>query len=1125
MNNNQFVHLHVHTEYSLLDGANRVSDLVKAVKADGSPAIAITDHGNMFGALEFFNECKSNSIKPIIGCEMYVAKSSRFKKHSRTNSYNHITLLAKNNEGLKNLYYLTSLSFIEGLSNRPRIDTELLYKHSNGLVCLSGCLSSKLNELLLEGKDSLAEDTAKELQDIFGRENFWLEIQRNGLEIQNKATEGVFRIHKRTGIPLIATNDVHYMRQEDCEFQDTMLCINTGARKNDTDRFRFDSSTMYFRSTKEMLHMFRDVPESITETLKVAEMVDCSIVQDTHYFPSTNINNPKQELAVKTKQELSKRNLISDNYSDRLQQELDVICRLGFAEYFLVVEDLVRYARNNGIPVGPGRGSAAGCLVSYLLGITSLDPIRYGLLFERFLNSERKSLPDIDIDFCQKNRKNVINYLKDKYGDNKVASIITFNRFGAKKAIRQVARVLDVPLKESDAIAKKMVADTIDDNLQKDSSLGKDKETYPELFKTASKLEGYLEYVGVHASGILISSKPLYEIVPLGRVTKGSGGESTVLTQWDLEGCEKVGLVKFDILGLETLTIIDDIERLVEKRHGIKGYLNRTSELPLDCPEVYELLQHSDTEGVFQCYSDGMKQLLFGMKPDKFDDIVAAIALFRPGPLESGMAEMYIARKHGKEKVTYTHPDLEAIMKTTYGTMVYQEQIMQLASILAGFSLNEADELRKAVGKKLPELLAKIEASFINGCISLEKVSKETAKEIWEQILKFGRYGFNKSHSACYGWLTYYTAYLKAKFPIEFFCANLRQEIDNPDKLRAFISDARQHGIKILGPCIVNGKEEFTITNDSTIRIGFSAIKGFRSLDTDTKEKIEEFNNRNSKDILDFFRFVGTSISKQQIVSLAKSGAFDSFNISRSSIVEDIEDLYKAIKKYETDKQESAGALFGEETELTWTPKYIADTKDSLLAMEKEVFSFYLSGHPIEEYSSKIKALKFYTPTSLLSDDAVEKIKICGVITELELKGVKSGGNKGKKFARFIIEDDRNKIVCTAYTAVYERYTDILTSLVASAKPIVITGKVERLSDIPQVICQKLEAIDDYSVISKEVEINGENLTETNLEKLSKLINDNPGFGVIKIRLQNFEIELEKTIDINDNMLKELSKL
>lgn len=1122
---NQFVHLHVHTEYSLLDGANRVSDLVKATKQDGSPALAITDHGNMFGALEFFNECKKHDLKPIIGCEMYVAKSNRFKKHSRGNGYNHITLLAKNNIGLKNLYYLTSLSFIEGLSNRPRIDTELLYQNRSGLVCLSGCLSSKLNELLLEGKEQLAEDTAKELQDIFGKENFWLEIQRNGLEIQNKATEGIFRIHKRTGIPLIATNDVHYMRQEDCDFQDTMLCINTGARKNETDRFRFDSSTMYFRSTSEMLHMFRDVPESITETLKVAEMVDCSIVQDTHYFPKIDVSDSKRELAVKTKQELSKRNLITDEYSDRLQQELDVICSLGFAEYFLVVEDLVRYARNNGIPVGPGRGSAAGCLVSYLLGITSLDPIRYGLLFERFLNSERKSLPDIDIDFCQKNRRNVIDYLKDKYGDDKVASIITFNRFGAKKAIRQVARVLDISLKESDAIAKKMVADTIEENLQKDSSLSKDKETHPELFKTASKLEGYLEYVGVHASGVLISSKPLYEIVPLGRVAKGSGGESTVLTQWDLEGCEKVGLVKFDILGLETLTIINDIERLVEKRHGIKGYLNRTQELPLDCPEVYELLQHSDTEGVFQCYSDGMKQLLFGMKPDKFDDIVAAIALFRPGPLESGMADMYIARKHGKERVTYTHPDLEAIMKTTYGTMVYQEQIMQLASILAGFTLNEADELRKAVGKKLPELLAKIEASFIAGCLSLGKVSKDTAKEIWDQILKFGRYGFNKSHSACYGWLTYYTAYLKSKYPIEFFCANLRQEVDNPDKLRAFIADARQHGIKILGPCIVKGKEEFTIEDDSTIRIGFSAIKGFRLLDIETKEKIESFISTGSKDITQFFSSVGSNIQKQQLLSLAKSGAFDYFKVSRSSIVNDIEDLYKAIKKYETDKVNSPGSLFGESIEISWSPKNIQDTKDLLLAMEKEVFSFYLSGHPIEEHLSKIIGLNIYTPSRLLLDNEVSKVKISGIITEIELKGVKSGGNKGKKFARFVLEDNSNKMICTAYTFVYEKYTDVLNDLVANAKPVVITGKVERLSDVPQIICQSIEHLDSYTLISKEIDIDGDPLTENNLDTLYKIIDNNPGLGVVRIRIQDFDIELQQTVGISDEVLRRLSRL
>jgi DNA polymerase-3 subunit alpha len=1116
-----FAHLHVHSEYSLLDGANKIDDLAKAASKDNQKALALTDHGNMYGALEFYNTCKKYDIKPIIGCELYVAKHSHIKKHSRSNGYNHLTLLAYSNEGLQNLMYLSSLSFIEGLSSRPRVSLEVLSSRSKGIICLSGCVSSLVNEMILDSNEESAFSTATTLRDIFGREHFWLEVQRNGLVIQSKATEGIVRLHKRTDIPLVATNDIHYLRHEDCEFQDTMLCINTGARKADSDRFRFDSDALYFKSRVEMSSMFRDLEESILNTVIIADLVDLKIDQQQHFFPESGYKNPTQELTVRTKQELSKRKL-SQEYSSRLQMELNVINTLGFSEYFLVVEDLVRFARKNGIPVGPGRGSAAGCLVSYLLGITSLDPIQYGLLFERFLNSERKSLPDIDIDFCQQNRKVVIDYLKDKYGDDKVASIITFNRFGARKAIRQVARVLDVPLQESDTIAKKLTTDSIEENFSTDKTLADDRIKFPELFKTATNLEGYVEYVGVHASGVIISSKPLYEIVPLARIAKGSGAESTVVTQWDLEACEKVGLVKFDILGLETLTIISNIEKLVKARHNKDLYLtsNKTSHLKLDHPEVYQLLQNSDTEGVFQCYSDGMKRLLHDMKPDCFEDIVAAIALFRPGPLESGIAESFIKRKHGLEPVTYTHDDLKAVMGTTYGTMVYQEQIMQLASVLAGFSLNEADELRKAVGKKLPELLAKIEDKFIRGCIALGKVSKEVAQDIWQQIDKFGRYGFNKSHSVCYGWLTYYTAYLKIKYPVEFFCANLTQEIGNIDKMKAFISDAKNHGIKVIAPCLKEGSNDFTVVDDSTIRIGFRAIKKLGSLtlikdNTDSGSELHliPYLSRNSLS------------SKSKLQLLAQAGALDSWGFSRSSIIDSIDGLVCAVKDYTKEQNSSAGPLFGSEATILWNPKYIEDTKDSLMQMEREVFDFYISAHPLDAYRTKLNALNILTPSNVNNIKDPEHARLCGIITNIEVKGVKSGGNKGKKFARVLLEDGKDNIVCMFFTYVYGLYGNLLTEVLESAVPVVLLGKIEKTTDHPQMMVKAVHKLEEYILKSSRISVDGSNLTEKKLDILGKIMTDNPGPAVVDIKINDLVLEAKDTIKLTDDIIKQISNL
>lgn len=1112
-----FSHLHTHTEYSLLDGANRIEEIAKTAKEYKQKALAITDHGNMFGALEHYNACMKHGIKPVIGCEIYIAKNIHINKHTKTNGYNHLTLLAYNLNGYKNLLKLTSLSFIEGLSNRPRISWDLLEQHHDGIICLSGCLSSKLNELILNGHEKEALEFCIHLQNVFGKENFWLEIQRNGLNIQNKATEGVMRIHQQTGIPYVATNDIHYHRQEDCDFQDTLLCINTGSRKADTDRFRMDTSTLFLKSTEEMHHAFRDIPNAIGATSAIVERINLIIPQGKHLFPKSSYENSDQALTGITKQQLIERKIDNEIYRARLETELKTIKDLGFAEYFLVVRDLIIYAKHSGIPVGPGRGSAAGCLISYLLGITSLDPIRHGLLFERFLNSERKGLPDIDIDFCQERRKEIINYLKDRYGDDRVSSIITFGRFGAKKAVRQVARVYDIPLKESDTIAKKLLSDTIQDSLSKDTTLETDKQKYPQLFEIAQKVEGYVEYAGTHASGIVIADRPLYEVVPLARLTNGSG-ESTIVTQWDLESCEKAGLVKFDMLGLETLTVISRIEKLIKERHNLVVTLENIS---FDHRPVYDLLARGDTEGVFQCYSDGMKRLLIQMKPDKLDDIIAAIALFRPGPLESGIADHYIKRKHGLEPVSYTHPDLESIMSNTYGTMVYQEQIMKLTSALAGFTLNQADELRKAVGKKLPEELAKIQDKFLGGCKALGKINDQTAKEIWDQIEKFGRYGFNQSHSASYAYLTYYTAYLKHFYPTEFFCANLTQEVGDSTKLKAFIVDAKRHNIHIIKPDIVEGSNDFTIVNNDTIRIGFKAISGIGNrlrgfswsssrLDVDKgfKEQIQKFPGLGTKTVLE---------------GLVFSGAMDRFGSVRSRILDHINSIKSSITS--TRKNAIQPIAFFEEEVCELKPIQISNED---LKNERKVFGFYLSGHPMtEELIFKARSIGCLTISDVLKfNEQVNAAKTTGIITDIETKAIKSGPNKGKKYARAILEDENSQLVCMLFSTLYEKYIGSLQNSEQNSIPITVYGNIEMSGDKPAITIKSINTLEDEVNKSKDFKLRVTDSLIANIDKLKTLCINNPGEKTLMfIVSEGYTVSTSLRVNITPKFLEELDRI
>jgi DNA polymerase III subunit alpha len=1119
-----FNHLHVHSHYSLLDGANKIEWLVEAAKQHGQKAIALTDHGNMFGALKLFNECKKNDIKPIVGCEFYVA-ANRFSKHTRKNGYNHITLLARTQQGYKNLLKLTSMSYIEGLSWKPRVDMELLKRYSEGVTCLSGCLSGRINELILAGDQRSAEDMTSTLRDIYGKEHFWLELQRNGLKIQDKANEGLVEISNRLDIPLIATNDIHYHRHEDCDFQDTILCISTNAKKGDVERFRFDTDHLYTKTTEEMASVFKDLPDTLRQTAIAAEQIDIDIPQGHFIFPEfdTKSMTPAEMLKYETVLGIKKRYaVVTKEIQDRAEYELKIIESMGFPTYFLVVQDFVRFSKQSGIPVGPGRGSAAGSIIAYALGITDIDPIKYKLLFSRFLNENRSSLPDIDIDFCQARRPEIINYLKDKHGDDRVSQVMTFSTYKPKVAIRDSARAYDLPYVESDTISKKMTGDTIKECIAKDVTLTIDQRQNPEIFKTAFKLEGMVRHAGTHASGILIGSGPLYETIPLARAKVR--GESVIISQWDLDDCEAVGLVKFDILGLETLTVIERCQALIEERHGARIDLLAINK---EDDRLFEILSKGDTEGIFQCYSDGMKSLLSQLKPDKFEDVIAAIALYRPGPLESGITDSFIARKHGKEDITYVHPDAKKYLLDTYGTIVYQEQIMQISMELAGFSMSEADDLRKAVGKKDMELLNKVGTSFLEGTLKEGKIDQDSASKLWNEILKYGRYCFNLSHSVSYAYLTAYTLYLKCYYPVEFFTANLSQEADNTEKLKAFIYDTEKHGIKLLPPDIRKSKVDFSIVDDKTILIGLSAIKGLGSgiLNYLMNTKLPD-----SDDLVTVLTdFPANLLKKNFLNHMASAGLFDFTGIDRGMISGKAEEI---ITRVRNSKKAPIASLWGDdvgfnEIEIEYYEEDKWETPERLRE-ERRVFGFYVSGHPMRDYKAAVYK-SGAKPIAWLGDNGFDKknYTVAGVITDIDIKAIKNGKNKGKKFARIILEDEKEQITCMLFSKKYEELGNLIKTVEEKTIPVMCEGKLDKVGDIPQMIINKISIIHNAGN-SETFDIELDPYMLPDIESIHALCEANKGTTLLSFLVKGKEkiiIETNSSVNLTNEFIEELEKL
>lgn len=1062
MNQGEFVHLHVHTEYSLLDGAIRLDDLVKRASEFNMPAVAITDHGNIFGAYDFFSKAIKTGIKPILGCEMYIAPESRFKqsksdKNGEATNY-HVLLIVKDSVGYKNLCKLITIANFEGYYYKPRIDKEVLAAHSEGLICLSACLKGEVASHILQDDYDGAKRSALEYKEIFGRENFYFELQENGLAEQKKVNEGLIKLAKEIGVSLVATNDCHYLKKEDYEFHDILLCIQTGKTVRDENRLKFSVNEFYFKSPEEMKNRFFQVPEAIENTLKIAE--SCSFVFENtgYHFPNLGISdqevlktfiekvyegfNAKVDRLVK---EAGGRFTRKD-YESRLEFEIDTIKKMGFAGYFLIVHDFIDFARRKGIPVGPGRGSAAGSLVSYCLGITKIDPLKYNLLFERFLNPERATMPDVDVDFCQDRRGDVIDYLVKKYGKEMVAQIITFGSMKARMVVRDVARAMEIPLVEADRIAKMIGnAKTIKEALELEPQLKKRYEEDPrikQLIDYSIALEQFPRHASTHAAGIVIADKPLIEYMPL---HKGKDGE--VLTEFSMKNLESLGLIKFDLLGLKTLTMLEKALEMIKENHGVTIDLDN---LPLDDPKVYELFANGDTSGIFQFESTGMKNWLRRLKPTKFEEIIAMNALYRPGPMD--LIPDFIERKSGKKPVDYIFPELEDILKETYGVMVYQEQVMQISMVIAGFTRAEADLLRKAMAKKEVTTLEKLREIFIQRAVE-RGYEKQKVEKLFDQISKFGSYGFNKSHSVAYAFLAYHTAYIKTYYPEEFFAALLNTEIGDPDKFTAHIKECKERGIKILPPDVNESGIDFTVDKNRQIRFGLAAIKnvGIKAVEEIIKEREAHGKFKSFYDFVE--RVGGAKVNKKVVESLIKCGAFDSFGGHRGQYLEFYDVIIQKINESKNKRPDYMQSIF-ESKEEARVQENLPDveplTMSQILAYERETLGIYLSGHPLEEFEEEVSQLVDERDKCARLEERSdnELVRLCGIITDLKLKRSKLG----KKWATARLEDLTGAVEIIIYEEVLSKFDAKFNA----DEPYYVKGNIRKEDDKPKVVIKEI---------------------------------------------------------------------
>ena len=1059
----KFVHLHAHSHYSLLDGLAKIDELVNRAKELGMNALALTDHGNLYGAIEFYKTARKAGIKPILGVELYVAPESRFEKSIQTgNKYFHLTLLCENNIGWKNLIKIVTKANLEGFYYRPRADKELLKQYHEGIICLSGCLQGEIPQLILNGKYEQAKEAAKTYQNIFSKENFFIEIGYHPkIENIEKINTGLKKLSQELEIPLVATQDVHYLRKEDAQYQDILLAIQTGKKISDEERLTF-TDEFWMSSPDEMIESFKDLPEAVENTVKIAGRCNVSIVLNQIKLPEFPL--PAGETSNAYLEQLIQERLLqrfpelNNQIKERLEYELQVIKKTGFADYFLIVQDIVNWAKKQqGIVVGPGRGSAAGSIVSYILNITDVDPIKYDLLFERFLNPDRIQMPDIDIDFTDVRRDEVLGYVKQKYGENNVAQIITFGTMASRAAVRDVGRVLGIPYGFCNQLSK-LIPPTmsLSEVIKKVPDVKNLYETNPDAKKiidAASHLEGVARHASVHACGVVISKEPLTEIVPLQRAPQDP---NIIITQFEMYSIEDLGLLKMDLLGLKNLTIIEETIRLVFEFSNQKIDI---SKIPLNDKKTFRLLQRGETIGVFQLESSGMRHYLKQLKPTEFEDIVAIVALYRPGPME--LIPQYIRRKHNQEKITYLHPKLEPILKKTYGIGIYQEQMMEIARKMAGFSLSEADILRKAIGKKIKSLLDLQKERFIEGMIK-NNINQKTAEIIWQWFEPFARYGFNRSHSVCYALISYQTAYLKAHFPAEFMTSLLNADSNDIERVAFLINEAKNSKINVLAPDI-NKSSIYFGPEGKNIRFGLLAIKnvGYNLANAVIEERIRSGPFRDFADFIT--RIEHKDLNKKSLESLIKTGVFDSLDLDRNTLLVNVEEIIsfrqtnKKLARMAQDNLFGLGYSNGNNV-LKFKPAEAISKKEKL-AWEKQLLGLYISGHPLDDCASKIKHYKA-TPIKEIAVSEIQKspissfgfrktnnrVRVAGIVSGI--KRIISKNGQPILFVRIEDFDSSAEIVV---------FSDTLSknpTIWRENNILVVEGQLSWRNDEPKIVCQ-----------------------------------------------------------------------
>ena len=1087
MKHSGFVHLHLHSQHSLLDGAIRPDKLIERAKEFKMPAVAMTDHGNLFGAIEFYRKAMKGGVKPIIGCEVYVAPGDRKDRTApsralgETTAY-HLILLVKNLAGYRNLCKLLSAAYIEGFYYKPRIDKELLKAHSEGLIALSACLHGEVANLALRGEREKAEAVALEYKELFPDRRFFLEIQDNGMEEQVKVNKELISMSKKLDIPLVATNDCHYLDKEDAYNHEVLLCIQTGKTMNSPDRMKFATEEFYFKSPEQMIESFKDTPEAIANTIEIAERCNLELTFGENYLPEFPL--PENETVDSLFEKESKDGLdarvehieakaIAEGddyrpdkwvYIERLKKELNVIKRMGFAGYFLIVKDFIDQSRKRGIPVGPGRGSAAGSLVAYSLGITNLDPIRYNLLFERFLNPDRISLPDIDIDFCFEGRDEIIRYVSEKYGTEKVAQIITFGQLKAKAAIRDVGRALDMPYGDVDRIAKLVpntINITIEDAIKEEPELKKLISSDPavaKLIEVARSLEGLPRHASTHAAGLVIGNMPLVEYMPLYK-----SKDDIITSQYPMTDVEAIGLVKFDFLGIKTLTLINKAVKEIERTQGVKLDIDN---LPLADEPTYALLAAANTNGTFQLESSGMKELLRKLKPETFEDLMAAVALYRPGPLQSGMVDDFIKRKHKRIPIAYELPELEPILENTYGVMVYQEQVMEISKVVAGFTPGDADVLRKAMGKKVHEVMLDQRGRFLEGA-KAKKVPAKKAEKIFDLMAHFAGYGFNKSHSAAYALIAFQTAYLKAHYPTEFMAALLSSNMGDTEKIMRYIAECKDTGIDILPPDCNESNVEFTVVGGK-VRFGLGAIKnvGTAAIDAILEVRKEDGAFESMTDLL--VRVDSRKANKKVMESLIKCGAFDFTGVTRAGLMAGLEGEMASAQATQRDREAGQTSIFdmlggGEDGSKPIVEssgvagKGVAEWPEKeLLEYEKEILGFYITSHPLSGYAREIAIYSTASTDKLKQVRSGSDVTLAGIVTQLRETMTK----KGSRMAFMNLEDLKGGIEVIVFADTFSKVRELLKS----DTPVLVTGKLEKDTSNSDGVAYKIIASEVISI-------------------------------------------------------------